>query len=253
MSQYAILRSLLSDRPIAFHPHMARVLGGINEALLFQQLAYWSDKGADPEWIYKTQKDTEFETTLSRTQQENARKTLRGLGVISEDRRGLPAKLFFKVNWEPMFALLEAADKDAGNLHPSARGTRDQVRGQAADQIAADLPANTESTSEITTERPLEASNGPQTDYDEARDVLLPYVEDIARESRDTAPVSSTLTRVVRIQRESGLDDDDFIVQFMRARQITKERTGSIRSGVPGRRRQVAYWLATLEDLTKTG
>ena len=93
----------------------------------------------------------------------------------------------------------------------------------------------------------------PTENYDEARDVLLPYVEDIAREFRDTAPVNSTLTRVVRIQRESGLDDDAFIDRLMQARQITKERTGSIRSGEPGKRQQVAYWLATLEDLTKTG
>jgi hypothetical protein len=131
VSQYAILRSLLSDRPIAFHPHMARVLGGINEALLFQQLAYWSDKGADPEWIYKTQRDIELETTLTRTQQENARKNLRRLGVISEVRRGLPAKLFFRVNWEPMFELLEAADKVAGNLLPRCGKPTDKSAGEA--------------------------------------------------------------------------------------------------------------------------
>jgi len=253
VSQYAILRSLLSDRPIAFHPHMARVLGGINEALLFQQLAYWSDKGADPEWIYKTQKDIELETTLTRTQQENARLQLRKLGVVSEDRRGLPAKLFFKVNWEPMFALLEAADKDAGNLHPRAQGTRGQVGGDPPDQSAANVPAITESTSEMTTERPFEASNDPQPAYDPARDVLLPYVADIAREFRDTAPLGATLTRVVRIQRETGLNDDAFIDRLMRARQITKERTASIRSGEPGRRQQVAYWLKVVEDLAKTG
>jgi hypothetical protein len=50
-----LLSTPRSDRPIAFHPTMARLLGDINEALLFQQLAYWSDKGADPEWIYKSQ------------------------------------------------------------------------------------------------------------------------------------------------------------------------------------------------------
>ena len=83
--------------------------------------------------------------------------------------------------------------------------------------------------------------------------MLLPYVADIAREFRDTAPVGSTLTRVVRLQRESGLDDDAFIARLLRARQITKERTGTIRSGEPGRRQQVAYWLSVVEDLAKTG
>jgi len=232
---------------------MARVLGGINEALLFQQIAYWSDKGSDPEWIYKTQRDIEEEITLTRTQQENARKNLRALGVISEERRGLPARLFFKVNWAPMFILLEAADKDAGNLHPCLRGRGEQVGREGANQIAGNDLAITESTSESTSERSFEASRGPRTDYGESRDVLLPYVADIAREFRDTAPVSSTLTRVVRLQRESGLDDDAFIARLMRARQITKERTGTIRSGEPGRRQQVAYWLSVVEDLAKTG
>ena len=83
--------------------------------------------------------------------------------------------------------------------------------------------------------------------------MLLPYVVDIAREFRDAAPVGSTLTRVVRLQRESGLDDEAFIGRLMKARQITKERTAAIRSGEPGRRRQVAYWLSVVEDLAKTG
>ena len=69
---YEVLRALLSDRPIAFHPAMARLLGGINEALLFQQLAYWSDKGDDPEWIYKSQVELEAETCLSAYQQKQA-------------------------------------------------------------------------------------------------------------------------------------------------------------------------------------
>jgi len=100
---------------------------------------------------------------------------------------------------------------------------------------------------------PSKLRTAATTDHDGARDVLLPYVVDIAREFRDTAPVSSTLTRVVRLQQESGLDDDAFIDRLLRARQITKERTGTIRSGEPGRRQQVAYWLSVVEDLAKTG
>jgi hypothetical protein len=253
VSQYAILRSLLSDRPIAFHPHMARVLGGINEALLFQQLAYWSDKGADPEWIYKTQKDIEHETTLSRTQQENARKTLRRLDVISEERRGLPCKAVLSGStgnrcspcWKPQTRMRETCIQVRGEPAICRRGRRGPDRGQPPSYYREYVRENYRES--------VRSFEGPPTAYDEARDVLLPYVADIAREFRDTASVSSTLTRVVRIQRDAGLDDEAFIAQLMRARQITKERTASIRSGEPGRRQQVAYWLATLEDLTKTG
>src|SRR5215204_523571 len=51
VSAYDALRRLLADRPISFHPERARVLGGINEALFVQKIAYWSDNGDDPEWM----------------------------------------------------------------------------------------------------------------------------------------------------------------------------------------------------------
>src|SRR4028119_1519353 len=117
-----ILKRLLSDRPMAFHPALARVLGGIGEALLFQQLAYWSDKGNDPEWIYKTQAELEEETTLTRTQQENARKNLRRLGVVEERKKGLPAKLYFRVDWDALFALLDAGKPQARMLESRIQG-----------------------------------------------------------------------------------------------------------------------------------
>lgn len=72
-----VLKRLLSDRSIAFHPALARAFGGINEALFFQQIAYWSDKVDDPDWIFKTQADLELEIATARTQQENTRRKLR--------------------------------------------------------------------------------------------------------------------------------------------------------------------------------
>lgn len=263
--EYEILRALLSDRPIAFHPQMARLFGGINEALLFQQIAYWSDKGSDPEWIYKTQKDIEDEITLTRTQQENARRRLRGLGVIEEQKRGVPAKLYYRVVWDAVFALLEehasqsagnqqpspqAPSKDAGNLQPRMLETDNQARGEDADQPGVRTRSITESTQREQTERPLEFRKVNPQDYDESREWLLPYVEDFAREFRDESPLSSTLTRVVKIYRQSKLSEDDFIELLYQSRQITKERTGSVR-GEGGNKNLVRYWLAVLERLAR--
>ena len=61
-------------RPIAFLPELARKLGGIEEALFYQQLHYWSDKGnREDGFIYKTIKEIEEETTLTRRQQDRVR------------------------------------------------------------------------------------------------------------------------------------------------------------------------------------
>jgi hypothetical protein len=124
MNEYELLRSVLSDRVIAFHPRLALAFGGVNEALIFQQLAYWSGKGDDPEWIYKTRDELKEETTLSRTQQEGARRTLRNLGVIDEQLRGMPARMHYRVNWDRVFALL------AENLPTRWRETSQSVGGK---------------------------------------------------------------------------------------------------------------------------
>lgn len=73
----------LLQRPVSFYPAMARALGGINEALLLQQLNYWSDKGTRRDgWIWKTKADIESETCLSRFQQDSARGKLEKMGII---------------------------------------------------------------------------------------------------------------------------------------------------------------------------
>lgn len=141
MSQYDLLRAILSDRPVAFHPELARLLGGIHEALFFQQIAYWSGKGDDPEWIYKTQAEMEQETALNRYQQDKARATLKALGVLREERRGLPARLWYQIDWDrvislvpnPKLQIVDGAQSSSGAVSstdraPSAHKTADGAR-----------------------------------------------------------------------------------------------------------------------------
>ena len=162
--QYELMKHLLSDRVVAFHPSLSLALGGVNEALIFQQIAYWTGRGSDPEWIYKTRQEFFNETTLTRTQQENARKNLRRLGVIEEQRRGLPARIYFRVNWEALFALLSA--QLAGNL-PTSRPATSQTDGGKDTNQSAGLPPSSKSTSKKTKEerpRNFEISKEPPSE-----------------------------------------------------------------------------------------
>jgi hypothetical protein len=78
----SLLRSLC-ERALAFHPIFVKVFGGVNEAILFQQIHYWSDKGRLPDnVIYKTDKQIEDETTLTTGKQHRARKRLKELRVL---------------------------------------------------------------------------------------------------------------------------------------------------------------------------
>jgi hypothetical protein len=97
----------LLDRPIAFHRGLKRVINSANTALMLSQAIYWSRRTEDG-WFYKTQVEWEEETFLTRSEQELARKYLRTQNFWHEERRGCPAKLYFRVDFQ---ALLKALAK----------------------------------------------------------------------------------------------------------------------------------------------
>jgi hypothetical protein len=242
---------------------LARLLGGINEALLFQQLAYWSDKGADPEWIYKTQKDIEDEITLTRTQQENARARLRKLGVIEEDKRGLPAKLYFRVVWDRVFQILDEqvrgkpTIKDAGNPQPRMRPIGSQGRGEPAGQLALDPPTITETTNrdDFRDDYSNHSNSSPIVMSKSDAERLAWYAQDLARELHDRAPAKSSATRLCHLYARSGLTLDDFLDLLQAARVRTKRYTASIKAepvstnGGPPVKPKMAYFFGVLEQL----
>lgn len=88
----------------------------------------------------------------------------------------------------------------------------------------------------------------------EARAVLSSYVQDLAREFRDEAPLSSSVTRAVNLYATSGLNLDEFITVMMGARRTTQERTAAIRKG-PGKsgplaaKNKMPYFFEVLADL----
>jgi hypothetical protein len=89
---------LLLDRPIAFHRAFVTMSGSVTAALFLSQAVYWQNRMDG--WFWKTQEQWEEETGLTRREQESARNRLKDLGVIREERRGNPAKLFFTVDFE---------------------------------------------------------------------------------------------------------------------------------------------------------
>lgn len=70
-------------KPIAFYPQLARELGDIESAIFYQQIYFWSDKGSREDgFIYKTCKQIEEETTLTRRQQDRIKDNLVKMGWL---------------------------------------------------------------------------------------------------------------------------------------------------------------------------
>jgi hypothetical protein len=77
--------------------------------IFLRQLFYWTGKQHDPEgWIYKTQSEMEQETGLARKQQEKARKILCKYGVLEEVKRGVPCRLWYRVDLEALLRFMES-------------------------------------------------------------------------------------------------------------------------------------------------
>ncbi len=85
--------------------------------------------------------------------------------------------------------------------------------------------------------------------YDNNRLALVDYLQDYAREFRDQAPLSSSVSRSVKAYQSSGLDLETFVVRMEQARAITKEHTGNVKAGEGGKKQLMAYWFSVLEDL----
>lgn len=67
-------------------------------AMLLGQLYFWGL--TEDEWFDRTQTKIFEITSISTSQQNTAREKLQEMGFIDVERRGIPARLFYKVNYE---------------------------------------------------------------------------------------------------------------------------------------------------------
>lgn len=169
------LRSILGGRPIAFHPELARILGGIAEAIYFQQLHFWGDKGHDPDgWIYKSKKDIQDETTLTRDQQDRIRKKLEKMGALETCKKqikGAPT-LHYRTNIDFLIDQM---------VETETRETHDSKSGKPANQNSG-KPAN-----------PLYTENTTETTPENIENVLSFYQEKINKGTRMTDKAKTKL------------------------------------------------------------
>ncbi|WP_282081684.1 hypothetical protein [Klebsiella pneumoniae] len=177
----------LLDRPIAFQRSFIRLNIGVTAALFLSQMTYWTNRSDDDGWVYKTQEEWEEETGLSRYEQEGARKKLRSIGVLLEKKKGVPARLFYKIDNDVLFQSLVAANKNAEKPHTGMRKTSKQVSGKPANFL-------TENTTEnIYTPNPLEGE-GVELILSDAQKALEFYNEQTGTRCRDLKPFVMMLT-----------------------------------------------------------
>ena len=161
-----MIESLL-DRPIAFHRVFVTVTGSVTAALMLSQACYWQRRSSGDGWFYKTQAEWEDETGMSRREQETARAALRACGVLHERRAGVPAKLYYQVDYDRLEELIEAipdCHQNGGKRQTGVAESADQACTKAPIRHGGKRPAKrTETTTETTAEKKKSARQAHAT------------------------------------------------------------------------------------------
>ncbi len=100
--------NVLTEKTIAYNAGLAKALGCAKAGILLSQLLYWSGKGKDKEWFYKTVEELYEETALTKYEQLTAIKKCKDKGVLDIKLKGIPAKRHFRVNLEKLIDLLSS-------------------------------------------------------------------------------------------------------------------------------------------------
>ncbi|WP_257828731.1 hypothetical protein [Burkholderia glumae] len=173
-----LVTQLLGNREvIPFSPALARALGDVEAAVFLCQACYWQALVGDGDWFYKlrdadrdeagrvkppvdaSRQSWEWETGLSRTRQESARRRLKSLGLLQENLRGVPAKLYYRVNMDRLVDFLLATRQLAG-FPPTGRqdlghqaGSTDPGKQEGLSPSITETTAKTSSTTTATRTR----------------------------------------------------------------------------------------------------
>ncbi len=98
--QHSALKELTTGTNfLIYYPGLAKYLGSAEAAILLDLLIDYSDQ-TDDGWFSLTEDEIYNETALTPGVQKRLRKILLSKGVVEIERRGIPARLFYRINWE---------------------------------------------------------------------------------------------------------------------------------------------------------
>ncbi|MEM7738788.1 MAG: hypothetical protein AAF267_23720 [Deinococcota bacterium] len=130
----------MANSGVLVPPEYVKALrGNGNAAIYLSQLVYWQKQYPGQEFYVKAAQ-LEVQTGFGRATQAKARKLLVSLGLISYQRKGLPAMPYFKVNFEALEALISPFVADAQYVEPIDGQYVTHQRGEQANKNSSFLP-----------------------------------------------------------------------------------------------------------------
>jgi hypothetical protein len=156
--------SLLSARPVAYNPKLAKYFKSINAALLLSQFLYWTEHTDDPDgWFWKTRAELYEEIGMGRYEFEGARRRLVEVGVLEEEFRGMPARNYYRLNIPKFEEIISSG------IDPLLAENHQQVGGKPADRVGEKPPTSRGKTSKPYKEADSTSDTTPHTTSREKR------------------------------------------------------------------------------------
>lgn len=122
-----LLLELFGQTPIVFNRLYIDVTGSVPAALWLAYAVYYvCERAAAPgDWFARSQEEWQLETGLSRREQESARKRLRILGVLEEQRRQ-NAPMAYRLVFPRLKELMEFHARQINADYRAAKNARTQ-------------------------------------------------------------------------------------------------------------------------------
>jgi len=124
----AFINELGGDNKTVVSAQMVSALNGNgNAAIYLSQLLWWGKRKADEDgWFFRTRDQMQERCGLGKQAQRTAEKTLKTLGLIETDKRGMPAKKHYRIHYGELISLFNGAETD---LAPTRKGKSQGVGG----------------------------------------------------------------------------------------------------------------------------
>lgn len=161
------------DRTIAYNRAFRTITKSTVAALFLSQAWHWTRTLTHSRegWFYKTQAEWEDETGLTRREQETARKQLRELELIEEERRGLDPTLWFRVNIPKLASQIRDAYLSSANVAFVHQAVHESDISRSANPTSS---LYTEMTTEKTSIESERDERSPQATSRTKRTTLIP-------------------------------------------------------------------------------
>ena len=207
------------DKGVWVTNDQVQLCGSPNVARFLAQCLYWSDREIVKQrqgWFYKSRQEWKAETWLSRYQQEKARKQLRGMGLLKEERErtNIGIKLWFRVDKALLNVLLNQLAKSEENSDE----VNDRAGSNETDRLLSDRLVNckevdeSKCVEEIETE--VQEKEGVTSDIAEISTIVSNNIDTTALDTSDIYCVDNDDKKEAAAPSLSNLSNQSDSIQY---------------------------------------